>query len=141
MRCIGITQPISEIIFEHIAARLKTATFRPTSLFKPTGQQPVKVGDCTVLVQYDGPPRLALRYVHVETIAFRDVPEKFTTLNGPPIEAGDTWHGLHRTIYGKHFAANGLTFTDNEPVLVEVFELIYPQPLDTPVPAALQTKT
>ena len=139
VRCIGITQPISEIIFEHVASHLKTATFRPVSLFKPTGQQPVKVGDCTVLVQYDGTPRMALRYTHVETLPFRDMPEKFTLLNGPPINAGDTWHGLHRGIYANLVAATGLTFSDDEPVLVEVFELIYPQPLDTPVPTALQT--
>ena len=42
---IGVTQPISEIIFEHIAAGLKTATFRPTSLFKPPVDDNIKNGD------------------------------------------------------------------------------------------------
>ena len=138
VRCIGITQPISEIIFEHIASGLKTATFRPVSLLKPTGQQPVRFGDCTVLVQYDGTPRMALRYVRLKICPFRDVTEAQAVLNGPPINAGDTWHDVHREIYANEFARHGLTFSEDEPVAMEEFELIYPQPLDVPVPSALQ---
>lgn len=125
VRWIGIDAPTTRQILELIRRREKTGTFTLPWLVA-RGERPMPaVGDCLVLVDWDGTPALAVRLTGVREVAFGAISERETAVDGPPVRSLAVWKPLHRRHWTAMLAPHGLTVTDAMPVLVETFEPVY----------------
>jgi uncharacterized protein YhfF len=128
VRWIGIDAPTTETIFGYIQAGTKVGTFRLPWQLAAKGHAPAKVGDPIVLIAWDGTPRLAIRITAVEETTFGAIDQRHTALDGPSVQDVKVWKPLHRDFWSKDLARIGRTVTDDMPVTVERFALIYPKP-------------
>jgi uncharacterized protein YhfF len=128
VRWIGIDAPTTEQIFQFITAGTKVGTFRLPWQLAANNHPPAKVGDPIVLIAWDGTPRLAIRITGIEQTTFGAIDQRYTSLDGPPVQDVNVWKPLHREFWSKDLARIGRTVTDDMPVTVERFELIYPKP-------------
>lgn len=124
-RWIGLDAPTTRQIFDLIRAGDKTGTFTLPWLVERGERPPPQVGDCLVLVDYDGTPTLLVRTRRVHTVAFGDMTNDDTAVDGSPVRDIAVWRPLHTAYWGAMLAPHGLVVTDDMPVIVEAFELLF----------------
>ena len=124
-RWIGLDAPTTRQIFELIRAGDKTGTFTLPWLVERGERPPPQVGDCLVLVDYDGTPTLLVRTRRVHTLPFGDMTNEDTAVDGSPVRDIAVWRPLHTVYWGAMLEPYGLTVADEMPVIVEAFELLF----------------
>ncbi len=124
-RWIGLDAPTTRQIFDLIRAGDKTGTFTLPWLVARGERPPPKVGDCLVLVDYDGTPTLVVRTRRVHTVAFGDMTNADTAVDGSPVRDISVWRPLHTAYWGAMLEPYGLAVSDDMPVVVEAFELLF----------------
>lgn len=125
VRWIGLDDETTEQVLELIASGDKTGTFTLPWIVERTGQPRPQAGRCIVLIDYRGSPRLLVRLTRVEAVAFGDVTERHTAIDGSPVRALETWKPLHTHYWNELLRPFGLHVREDMPVLVEAFELLY----------------
>lgn len=124
-RWIGLDAPTTRQIFDLIRAGDKTGTFTLPWLVERGERPPPQVGDCLVLVDYDGTPTLLVRTRRVHTVPFGAMTNEDTAVDGSPVRDIAVWRPLHTAYWGAMLAPHGLVVTDDMPVIVEAFELLF----------------
>jgi uncharacterized protein YhfF len=124
-RWIGLDAPTTRQIFELIRAGDKTGTFTLPWLVERGERPPPQVGDCLVLVDYDGTPTLLVRTRRVHTVPFGDMTNEDTAVDGSPVRDIAVWRPLHTAYWGAMLEPYGLAVADDMPVIVEAFELLF----------------
>ena len=124
-RWIGLDTPTTRQIFDLIRAGDKTGTFTLPWLVERGERPPPQVGDCLVLVDYDGTPTLLVRTRRVHTVAFGDMTNEDTAVDGSPVRDIAVWRPLHTAYWGAMLEPYGLAVADDMPVIVEAFELLF----------------
>ena len=84
-----------------------------------------QVGDAIILVSFNGKPKTLLRLTVIEKVAFGNVTEAHTAVDGSPVRALDVWKPLHTAYWKERLRPFGLSVCDDMPVLVEKFEVLY----------------
>ncbi len=125
VRWIGLDDETTEQVLELIASGDKTGTFTLPWIVERTGQPRPRAGRCIVLIDYRGAPRLLVRLTRVERVTFGAVTERHTAIDGSPVRALATWKPLHTRYWNDLLRPFGLRVSDDMPVLVETFELLY----------------
>ncbi|MBM3514558.1 MAG: ASCH domain-containing protein [Alphaproteobacteria bacterium] len=125
VRCIGNTRDASKKIAVYVAAREKVGTFPLPWHYEKTKQPPPKSGDFTILVDYDGEPYAVVRTSSIQTVRFADVSDHHTEIDGPPVRKVAAWRPVHIAHWTRQLAPHGLSITDDMPVWIERFDLIY----------------
>jgi uncharacterized protein YhfF len=124
-RWIGLDAPTTRQIFELIRAGDKTGTFTLPWLVARGERPSPQVGDCLVLVDYDGTPTLLVRTRRVHTVPFGDMTNEDTAVDGSPVRDIAVWRPLHTAYWGAMLEPYGLAVADDMPVIVEAFELLF----------------
>ena len=125
VRWIGLDDQTTEQIFELIRSGDKTGTFTLPWLVEQTGDPTPRVGDAIILVAFDGTPKILLRLTGIEEVAFGDITEAHTAVDGSPVRALEVWKPLHTAYWNERLQPFGLGVCDEMPVLVEKFEMLY----------------
>lgn len=125
VRWIGLDEETTLQIFALIAAGDKTGTFTLPWLVARTGQPESQVGDDIVLVDVHGKPHQVVRLTAVSTVAFADIDERHTAIDGPPVRPLAIWKPLHEQYWNGLLAPHGLAVSDDMPVWIEPFRLMY----------------
>lgn len=128
VRWFGIDEKTTKGIFNHIRTDNKHGTFTLPWLLEKTGQPVTKVGTLITLIDYDGAPTLVLRITGNEVVKFGDIDERVTGLDGPPVRDVAVWKPVHRDFWNGELKKHGMAVSDDMPVLVERFELVYAKP-------------
>jgi uncharacterized protein YhfF len=128
VRWFGIDAKTTDGIFNHIRTDNKHGTFTLPWLLEKTGQPVTKVGTLITLIAYDGRPTMVLRITGNETVPFGAIDERITGLDGPPVRDVKVWKPVHRDFWNGELKKHGLAVSDDMPVLVERFALVYPKP-------------
>lgn len=76
----------------------------------------------------DGSPALLWRVRQVNVVPFGEVDAAFAWDEGEGDRTLEDWRRGHRAYFERQAAAEGWTFTDAEPIVLERFELIWPRP-------------
>jgi uncharacterized protein YhfF len=79
-----------------------------------------------LLSEFDGTPRCVVRTVSVEVRAFKDVDAQYAWDEGEGDRTLDTWRADHWAYFTRECATLGCEPTDDMPVVLERFELLYP---------------
>ncbi len=124
-RRIGLDHETTEQVLALIRQGDKTGTFSLPWLIDAGAHAPTGVGMHIVLVNFSGAPQLLMRVTEVWKKRFGDIDERDTAVDGSPVRDLSVWKPLHREYWGPMLARHSLEVTDDMPVLVERFSLIY----------------
>ena len=80
----------------------------------------------SVITEYDGTPRAVIRSTAVERRAFRDVDADFAWTEGEGDRTLDDWKAGHWSYFTRECATLGRTMSEDDEVVLERFELLYP---------------
>ena len=112
-------------ILQHIRNGDKTGTVSLPAVSEHNGQATPVVGDTIILINFDGTPALLLRITHLDVIAFGDINEQHTALDGPSVRALEVRKALHEPYFNMLLAPLGIVCDVATPVTFESFELLY----------------
>lgn len=132
VRWIGLDNATTEQVIELIRVRDKNGTFTLPWIIERTGQPNPAVGDAIVLVDFDGHPRQLVRLTDIEEVAFGAITAAHTAIDGTPVRDLAIWIPLHTRYWNAMLEPHGLEVTEDMPVLVEGFELLYDPSTVTP---------
>jgi uncharacterized protein YhfF len=124
VRWIGLDDDSTEQVLALIEAGDKTGTFTLPWIVARTGQPEPREGDCIVLIDFRGQPRLLVRLTAIEAVTFGTIGPRHTAVDGTPVRDLAVWKPLHTRYWNNLLEPFGLVVSDNMPVLVERFELL-----------------
>ncbi|MDX2222067.1 MAG: ASCH domain-containing protein, partial [Rhodospirillaceae bacterium] len=124
-RCIGGTRETNQLILGYIKSGEKVGTFPLPWQLQKTGEPMPKPGDFTIQLDIDGTPQLVVRTTSVAVKPFNDIDATDTAIDGPPVRPLEVWRRVHVPYYSQVLTGLGLAFSEDMPVCVERFELVY----------------
>ncbi|MCS6946582.1 MAG: ASCH domain-containing protein [Steroidobacteraceae bacterium] len=125
VRWIGLDAPTTRQIFELIRARDKTGTFTLPWIVERTDQRAPRAGDALILIDYDGTPTLLVRLTAVRQVLFGDIGASDIAVDGSPVRDLAIWKPMHIEYWNALLAPFGLRTSDDMPVWIETFELLF----------------
>ncbi|MBM3514556.1 MAG: ASCH domain-containing protein [Alphaproteobacteria bacterium] len=120
---------VGEHLLERIIAGKKKGTISlPWLHGREPGAAPA-AGQLIIYVDVDQKPRALVRQAKPEFVAYSDVTDAHTAVEGEGSAARfvDTWRKIHEPHYTHMLAAAGLTLGPDTPLAVERFEILYPR--------------
>ena len=108
----------------------KTATASSLAELEATGEPVPRRGDLSILLDGAGHPRALIRTTGVDVVAFGEVSEEFAALEGEDDRTLASWRREHERYFRRVLAGTGVEFTEDLPIALERFELLYPKPQD-----------
>ena len=126
VRWIGLDRDTTRQVIELIGAGDKTGTFTLPWIVDRTEQPTPSVGDTIILIDFGGAPQQIVRLTSIETVAFGAITEAHTAIDGTPVRDLAVWKPLHTEYWNGMLAPFGKSVSDDMPVWIEKFELLYP---------------
>ena len=114
-------------ILELIHAKDKTGTFTLPWIVERTDQPTPRVGAAIILVDFAGAPNTLVRLTKIDEVAFGAVTEEHTAIDGTPVRDLEIWKPMHTVYWNNLLAPFGMTVSEEMPVWIESFELLYPR--------------
>ncbi len=127
VRWIGLDDETTRQILQLIAAGDKNGTFTLPWIVERTDQPQPTAGDCIILIAFDGTPAQLVRLTHIEQVPFGEITAEHTAIDGGPVRALEVWKPLHTQYWNALLKPFALSVSEDMPVLIEKFELLYPQ--------------
>jgi uncharacterized protein YhfF len=126
IRWLGSNAEDTEETFEHLVTGAKNGACRVPPLLKAKGQQMSRIGDVSVLIDFKGSPRLALRYIKSEEVVFSQVTKENVSYEGyPRLRDPEAWKKQHQADWERELAPFGLKFSTDMKIVIQRFEVIY----------------
>ena len=125
VRSIGIDEETTGLILDFINDGTKVGTFSLPWMMEAEGYPETKPGTPIILTGYDGAPQAVIRIGETYNNTFGGISEKETKLDGPPVQDLEVWKPLHRDYWNGLMSKYGKSCTDDMPIIVEPFELVY----------------
>ena len=126
VRWIGLDHDSTEEVLELIASGDKTGTFTLSWIVEQTSQPEPAVGDAIILIDFEGHPRQLVQLAHIELVHFGAITTAHTAIDGTPVRDLAIWKPLHTSYWNMLLAPFGKSVSDDMPVWVEHFLLLYP---------------
>jgi len=126
VRWIGLDHASTEEVLELIVSGDKTGTFTLPWIIVATGDPEPAVGDAIILIDFEGHPRQLVELTHIERVDFGAVTTAHTAIDGTPVRDLSIWKPLHTSYWNALLAPFGKSVSDDMPVWVEGFRLVYP---------------
>ena len=127
VRWIGLDQETTAQVLELIRVGDKTGTFTLPWIVARTDQLTPRVGDAIILIDFDGTPALLIRLTAMLDVPFGEITARHTAVDGTPVRDLAVWKPLHTQYWNSLLAPFAMTVTDDMPVWIEKFELLYPE--------------
>lgn len=110
-----------------VLAGRKRATTSLAVEFTSLGEELPRVGDLSIIIRGDGAPAALIERTVVDTKPFREVDEHFAAVEGEGDGSLAYWRRAHRDYFTGVCEREGGTFTDDTPVICQVFRVIWPR--------------
>ena len=121
MRSIGIDEETTGFIKEGE----KVGTFSLPWLMESENIPDSHTGQPIILLSYDGKPEIVVQITKIEKTTFGEVDYEVTKIDGPPVRDPEIWIPLHRDYWNNVLEPYGRACTDDMPIIVEHFKLVY----------------
>ncbi len=125
VRSLGIDEETTGVILGFIKAGTKIGTFSLPWVMELEGHPRTAPGTPVILTGYDGSPRAVVRITDVRVTTFGAIGPAETELDGPPVQDPAVWRPLHQNYWNGLLSRYDKRCSDDMPVLVEPFELLY----------------
>jgi uncharacterized protein YhfF len=126
-RCIGLNAETAAAILEIVAAGNKTGTFSLVWLHEKKPETRPYIAEQVVLCDYFGRPGILLVTTGLELVSWRDIGPQHTALDGPAMREVAAWRQVHWRLWSGQLAEVGLAASEDMPVCVERFRVVYPR--------------
>ena len=125
MRSIGIDEETTGLIIDFIKEGEKVGTFSLPWLMESENIPDSQTGQPIILLSYDGKPEIVVQITKIEKTTFGEVDYEVTKIDGPPVRDPEIWIPLHRDYWNNVLEPYGRACTDDMPIIVEHFKLVY----------------
>ena len=126
VRSLGIDEETTGLIINFIKAGEKVGTFSLPWVMTAENLPMSYKGLPIILLSFDGKPELVVQLTKVFETSFGEIDSGVTCIDGPPVRDPDVWIPLHQDYWNGMLAEYGKACSDDMPVLVEKFKLVYP---------------
>lgn len=118
----GATPEQADALLALVLDRTKTATSSALRDYEDDGQLPQQ-GSLDIVLDSTGRPRALLKLTSVEVVPFGEVDEEHARLEGEGDLSLEHWREVHERFFTE--TADGEPVTDDLPVVLERFEVLY----------------
>ena len=125
IRSIGIDEETTVLIIDFIKEGEKVGTFSLPWLMESENIPASHTGQPIILLSYDGKPEIIVQITDIEETTFGEIDYEVTKIDGPPVRDPEVWIPLHREYWNNILKPYGRSCTDDMPVIVERFKLVY----------------
>ena len=125
IRSIGIDEETTVLIIDFIKEGEKVGTFSLPWLMESENIPASHTGQPIILLSYDGKPEIVVQITDIEETKFGEIDYEVTKIDGPPVRDPEVWIPLHREYWNNILKPYGRSCTDDMPVIVERFKLVY----------------
>ena len=122
----GDNPELADQLLDLVLAGTKTATATSLAELEQAGEPVPGRGDLSIVLDGAGHPRALIRTTDVQVLAFRDVTEEQAAAEGEDDRSLASWRREHSTYFRRMLAGGGAEFSEDLPVAIETFELLYP---------------
>jgi len=126
VRSLGIDEETTGLIINFIKAGEKVGTFSLPWVMTAENLPMSYKGLPIILLSFNGKPELVVQLTKVFETSFGEIDSGVTCIDGPPVRDPDVWIPLHQDYWNGMLAEYGKACSDDMPVLVEKFKLVYP---------------
>ena len=126
VRSIGIDEETTGLIINFIKAGEKVGTFSLPWVMTAENLPMSYKGLPIILLSFDGKPELVVQLTKVFETSFGEIDSGVTCIDGPPVRDPDVWIPLHQNYWNGMLVEYDKVCSDDMPVLVEKFKLVYP---------------
>ena len=130
VECFGDSPALADELLGYVIHGDKRATAGSHDLYLADGVPVPFVGMWSVVLDGSGAPCVVLRTTDVRIGPMSSVDDQFAWDEGEGDRTRETWLADHTAFFTRQFAASGLEFHPDIPVVFERFELVYAEPLD-----------
>jgi uncharacterized protein YhfF len=127
VRWIGLDRETTAEVLDLIRVRDKTGTYTLPWIVARTDQPQPRVGDAIILIDFDGSPALLVRLSAIFEAPFGKITAEHTAIDGTPVRDLAVWKPLHTQYWNGLLAPFAMSVSDDMPVWIEKFELLYPE--------------
>ena len=125
IRSIGIDEETTVLIIGFIKEGEKVGTFSLPWLMESENIPASHTGQPIILLSYDGKPEIVVQITDIEETTFGEIDYEVTKIDGPPVRDPEVWIPLHREYWNNILKPYGRSCTDDMPVIVELFKLVF----------------
>ena len=111
-------------LLELVLAGKKRATASSLLAYEKEGSRPPRVGDFSIVTDWDGVPRCVIETKAVKIYKFRDITFEICKREGED-ECLETWREGHRRYFIEDGKDLGYEFSEDMPVIFEDFEVVF----------------
>ena len=108
-----------------VLAGTKTATSSAFPLYEAEGETLPKAGEYSVILNGRAEAVCVVRTVRVSVVPFSQVDARHAYLEGEGDRSLAYWRAVHERFFAEAMEAAGLCFTQDMPVVLEEFEVVY----------------
>ncbi len=125
----GDSPRLADELLELVLQGRKTATTTALWEFEAGQEERPSVGDLSILLDGAGRPRALIRTTVVRVVPFCDVDAEYAAAEGEDDFSLESWRREHEKYWRRLAQARGgQPFSQDLPLLLEEFELLYQQP-------------
>ena len=108
-----------------VLAGTKRATAGLLSSYEAEDEAVPRVGDLSVITDWEGRARCVIRTTSVEVVPFEAVTPEFAAIEGEGDGSLEYWRRAHRAAFTRELADSGRTLGPESPVVCECFEVVF----------------
>ena len=127
LRSIGSTKEVSDMILGVILAGEKTGTFSLPWVHVRQPEARPEIYGLSILTDFGGAPRALLRTMSLTIVPYRDIDASHTACEGKGARDLAVWRKIHWPYWASMLKPYGLEPSEDMPVCVERFALLYPK--------------
>ena len=127
-RCIGFNAETANNILAVIASGEKTGTFSPVWMHEKKPETRPFIAELVALCDFSGAPKILVTTVRLDLVKWRDIGPQETAIDGPAVRALEIWKPMHWKLWTGQLAEFGIQSTEDMPVCVERFRVLYKKP-------------
>ncbi|WP_010248741.1 ASCH domain-containing protein [Acetivibrio cellulolyticus] len=120
-----VTERGANSLLDLVIAGKKKATASSPWVFEYDNEPLPKVGDYSIITNWDGIPKAIIRTKNIEILPFKEVTETFAAKEGEGDQSLDFWRKAHKDYFTYECLRIGKQFTEDIPVLCEEFDLVF----------------
>jgi uncharacterized protein YhfF len=113
-------------LLELVLIGKKRATASSLWNYEISKTSPPKVGDYSIVTDWDNNPRCVIMTCKISVLTFKDMTFDLCKLEGED-DSLESWRNNHIKFFTADGGLVGYTFTEDMPVLFEEFEVVYQQ--------------
>ena len=123
----GDSPQLADELLAQVLSGAKTATSTALWEFEAGGEELPEVGSAAILLDGGGHPRALIRTTSVRVVPFDEVDEEFAAAEGEGDGSLAAWRSSHEQYFRRRATdEGGQPFSEDLPVVLEEFELRYP---------------